>query len=171
MEQQLKGEDSLFYIKYNGVWCPIAYETSNSFSENVEMINTTTRDNAGWKTELPTNQSYSISLEAILTIDDKTANSNVLSYNKIRKMKRERTLIEWKRETFGGWYIDGGKAYIVDISDANSVGEVITFSLQLNGFGKPLETDARIRVLSNVAKTMIYTHPDEVTVIQTEKNI
>ena len=71
----------------------------------------------------------------------------------------------------GGWYIDSGKAYIVDISDSNAVGENITFSLQLNGFGKPLETDARIRVLSNVAKTMIYTHPDEVTVIQTEKNI
>ena len=139
MEEQLKGEDSLFYIKYNNIWCPIACETSNSFSENVEMINTTTRDNAGWKSELPTNQSYSISLEAvltILTIDDKTANLK-LSYNKIRKMKRERTLIEWKRETFGGLYIDSGKAYIVDISDANAVGEVITFSLQLNGFGKP----------------------------------
>ena len=140
MEQQLKGEDSLFYIKYNDVWCPIACETSNSFSETVEMINTTTRDNAGWKTEIPTNQSFSISLEAVLTIDDKTANSNVLSYYKIRKMKRERTLIEWKRETLGGWYIDSGKAYIVDISDANAVGEDITFSLQLNGFGKPLES-------------------------------
>ena len=98
MEQQLKGEDPLFYIKYNDVWCPIACKTSNSFSETVEMINTTTRDNAGWKTEIPTNQSFSISLEAVLTIDDKTANSNVLSYNKIRKMKRDRTLIEWKRE-------------------------------------------------------------------------
>ena len=155
MEQQLKGEDSLFYIKYNGVWCPIACETSNSFSESVEMINTTTRDNAGWKTEIPTNQSYSISLEAVLTIDDKTANSNVLSYNKIRKMKRERTLIEWKRETFGGWYIDSGKAYIVDISDANAVGENITFSIQLNGFGKPLESTARVSVLGYNSNTLV----------------
>lgn len=155
MEEQLKGEDSLFYIKYNGVWCPIACETSNSFSESVEMINTTTRDNAGWKTEIPTNQSFSISLDAILTIDDKTANSNVLSYNKIRKMKRERTLIEWKRETFEGWYIDGGKAYIVDISDANAVGEDITFSLQLNGFGKPLESTARVSVLGYNSDTLV----------------
>lgn len=155
-EQQLKGENSIFFIKYNNIWCPIACETSNSFSESVEMINTTTRDNGGWKTELPTIQSYSISLEAVLTIDDQTANSNVLSYNKIRKMKRDLALIEWKRETCGGWYIDEGKAHIVDISDANAVGEVITFSLTLNGFCKPLESDARIRVLSNVAKTMIY---------------
>jgi len=155
MEQQLKGEDSLFYIKYNDVWCPIACETSNSFSETVEMINTTTRDNAGWKTEIPTNQSFSISLEAVLTIDDKTANSNVLSYNKIRKMKRDRTLIEWKRETLGGWYIDSGKAYIVDISDANAVGEDITFSLQLNGFGKPLESTARVSVLGYNSNTLV----------------
>lgn len=155
MEQQLKGEDSLFYIKYNGVWCPVACETSNSLSENVEMINTTTRDNAGWKTEIPTNQSFSISLDAVLTIDDKTANSNVLSYNKIRKMKRERTLIEWKRETFRGWYIDGGKAYIVEISDANAVGEDITFSLQLNGFGKPLDSTARVSVLGYNSDTLI----------------
>lgn len=155
MEEQLKGEYSLFYIKYNNVWCPIACETSNSFSESVEMINTTTRDNAGWKTEIPTNQSYTISLEAILTIDDKTANSNVLSYNKIRKMKRERTLIEWKRETFGGWYIDGGKAYIVDISDSNTVGENITFSLQLNGFGKPLDSTARVSVLGYNSNTLV----------------
>ena len=33
MEEQLKGEYSLFYIKYNGVWCPIACETSNSLSD------------------------------------------------------------------------------------------------------------------------------------------
>lgn len=160
MEQQLKGENSIFFIKYNNIWCPIACETSNSFSESVEMINTTTRDNGGWKTELPTMQSYSISLEAVLTIDDQTANSNIISYNKIRKMKRDLTLIEWKRETWGGWYIDEGKAHIVDISDANAVGEVITFSLTLNGFGKPLESDARIRVLSNVAKTIIYTQEE-----------
>ena len=119
------------------------------------MINTTTRDNAGWKTEIPTNQSFSISLDAILTIDDKTANSNVLSYNKIRKMKRERTLIEWKRETLGGWYIDSGKAHIVDISDANAVGENITFSLQLNGFGKPLESTARVSVLGYNSNTLV----------------
>lgn len=155
MEQQIKGEDSLFYIKYNNIWCPIACETSNSFSENVEMINTTTRDNAGWKTEIPTNQSFSISLEAVLIIDDKTANSNVLSYNKIRKMKRDRTLIEWKRETLGGWYIDSGKAHIVDISDANAVGENITFSLQLNGFGKPLESTARVSVLGYNSNTLV----------------
>lgn len=154
-EQHLKGEDSIFFIKYNNVWCPIACETSNAFSENVEMMNTTTRDNGGWKTELPTLQSYSITLDAVLSIDDETANSNVLSYNKIRKMKRDLTLIEWKRETWKGWYIDEGKAHIVDVSDSNTVGEDITFSLKLNGFGKPLDGTARVNVLGADSDTMV----------------
>lgn len=154
-QQQLKGEDSIFFIKYNNVWCPIACETSNSLSENVEMINTTTRDNAGWKTERPTTQSYSISLEAVLKIDNETENNNVLSYHKIRKMKRDLTLIEWKRETWAGWYIDEGRAHIIDIGDSNTVGEEITFTLDLNGYGAPLEDTARVNVLGEDLETLI----------------
>ena len=151
----LKGEYSIFFIKYNNVWCPIACETSNSFSESVEMMNTTTRDNAGWKTELPTMQSYSISLEAILKIDNETENNNILSYNKIRQMKRNTELIEWKRETWAGWYIDSGKAHIVDIGDSNAAGEEITFNLSLSGFGKPNEDTARVNVLGEDLQTLI----------------
>ena len=158
----LKGEDSIFFIKYNNVWCPIACETSNSFSESVEMMNTTTRDNGGWKTELPTMQSYSISLEAVLKIDNETENNNILSYNKIRQMKRNRELIEWKRETWAGWYIDSGKAYIVDIGDSNAVGEEITFSLSLNGFGAPLEDSARIFVLGENNTVIIGNNNNEI---------
>jgi len=152
---QLRGEDSIFFIKYNNVWCPIACETSNSFSENVEMISTTTRDNGGWVSQRPTNQSYSISLEAVLTIDNESEGSNIISYNKIRKMKRDLTLIEWKRETWSGWYIDSGKAHISDISDSNVVGEDITFSLTLVGFGAPLEDTARVSVLGTDDETMV----------------
>lgn len=160
----LKGEDSIFFIKYNDVWCPISCETSNAFSENVEMINTTTRDNAGWKTELPTTQSYSISLEAVLKIDNETENSNVLSYNKIRAMKRNRELIEWKRETWGGWYIDAGKAYITEIGDSNAVGEELTFSLSLSGFGMPGEGTARVTVLGEDNDTVIAVKNDLIQV-------
>ena len=45
-------------------------------------------------------------------------------------MKRSLTLIEWKRETWGGWYIDSGKAHIIDIGDSNVAGEEITFNLR-----------------------------------------
>lgn len=134
---RILGENSIFFIKYNNIWCPISCETSSPISENVEMIDTTTRDNGGWKTEKPTLQSYSISVEAALRLDDEMDVSGVVSYNKLRLMKRNRELVEWKRETFGGWYIDQGKAYITDIGDSNAVGEEIMFSMSLSGFGAP----------------------------------
>ena len=149
------GEDSLFFIKYNGIWCPISCETSSPLSESVEMMNTTTRDNAGWKTEKPTLQSYSIAVDAMLRLDDETPTSNVLSYNKIRAMKRNRQLVEWKRETWGGWYIDQGQAYITEISDSNAVGEEISFSLTLSGFGAPTTDTARVNVLGYNSNTAV----------------
>lgn len=146
------GIDSIFYIKYDGLWCPISCEVSSPMSETVEMINTTTRDNAGWKTEKPTLQSYSISISAVLKRD---IDNEFISYNKIRQLKRNRTLIEWKRVLINGLYIDYGKAYIVDISDSNTVGEEITFDLSLNGYGKPLESTDLQYVLAEEIETLI----------------
>ena len=152
---RILGEDSIFYVKMNGEWLPISCETSSPMSENVEMLNTTTRDNNGWRTEKPTLQSYSISVEALLQLDDEFPDSGIVSYNKLRQMKRNRELIEWKRETFGGWYIDQGKAYITNISDSNAVGEEITFSMSLSGFGEPLTDSARVDVLGEDENTLI----------------
>ena len=152
---RILGEDSIFYVKMNGEWLPISCETSSPLSENVEMLNTTTRDNNGWRTEKPTLQSYSISVEALLQLDDESPDSGIVSYNKLRQMKRNRELIEWKRETFGGWYIDQGKAYITEISDSNAVGEEITFSMSLSGFGEPLTDSARVDVLGEDENTLI----------------
>lgn len=154
-DKPIQGQDSIFYIKYNSIWCPISCEISSPISESVEMTNTTTRDNGGWKTEKPTLQAYSIAIEALLKLDDEVSGSNVLSYNRIRKMKRNRELIEWKRETLSGWYIDSGKAHIIDISDSNTVGEEITFSLTLSGFGAPVEGTARIEVLGDGPETLV----------------
>ena len=59
----LDGKESIFFIKHQGEWCPISCETTNSMSENVKMIGTTTRDNEGWETSLPISQSYTFSLD------------------------------------------------------------------------------------------------------------
>lgn len=161
---RILGEDSIFFVKMNGEWLPISCETSSPMSENVEMLNTTTRDNNGWRTEKPTLQSYSISVEALLRLDDEFPDSGIVSYNKLRQMKRNRELIEWKRETFGGWYIDEGKAHITDISDSNTVGEDITFSLSLIGFGEPLTDSARVDVLGEDEETLIAVNNDLIQV-------
>lgn len=136
--QHYQGLESIFYIKYDGLWCPISCEISSPLSETIEMLNTTTRDNAGWKTERPTGQSYSLSIDAIETKDNY---NDIVSYRKIRKFKRDRIKIEWKRETIQNYLIDSGFGYITEISDANTVGEEISFNFTISGFGKPIENE------------------------------
>lgn len=164
----IKGIENLFYIKKNDVFFPVGCLTSSPIKEDVDMIDTTTRDNAGWKTSHPGNQSYSIELAGLMVQDDVDSGNEVLSYRELRTYKRNKTLIEWKRETLNGYYIDSGRAYISVISDSDPSDGFITFNATLIGYGKPEEYSDRVFVLGNGLKTEIYTHPDEVTVIQTQ---
>lgn len=165
----IKGKESLFYIEKGGDFYPVGCLTDSPMAEDVQMLETTTRENEGWITELPTNQSYNLNLDGLMVMDDEDSGNSVLSYRELRRMKRDKVLINWKRETLGGYYIDKGQAYITAISDADPADGFITFQATLRGFGKPQEDNARIYVLGNVPKTEIYTHPDEITVIQTEE--
>lgn len=164
-----KGEESLFYIKKNNVWFPVGCLTGSPLSEDVEMIETTTRDNGGWKTYYPTLQGYSIELSGYMVKDDSDSGNEVLSYHELRRMKRNLQLINWQRKTLNGYYIDEGQAYITNISDADEVGDMISFNASLLGYGKPIEDNERIYILGNGERTQIYTHPDKITVIQTEE--
>ena len=164
----IKGSESLFYIKKNVVYFPVGCLTSSPLSETVDMIGSTTRENEGWKTSLPTNQSYSIELSGLMVKDDYDSGNEVLSYRELRSKKRNKELVEWKRTTLGGYYIDSGKAYITAISDSDEADGFITFSASLVGFGKPDESNDRIYILGDDEKS-IYVHPDNNTVIQTIK--
>lgn len=164
----IKGKESLFYIKKNNVWFPVACLTSSPISEAVDMLETTTRDNASWKTSVPTNQSYTIALQGLMVMDDSDSNNKVLSYRELRSYKRNKTLIDWKRTTLSGYYIDNGKAYITSISDSDEADGFITFSATLQGYGMPSEDNERVYVLGDDDRKEIYTHDDNITVINTE---
>lgn len=164
----IRGKESMFYIKKNDVFFPVGCLTSSPLSEDVEMIDTTTRENEGWRTSLPTNQGYTIELSGLMVQDDEDSGNEILSYRELRAMKRNKELLDWKRETLNGYYIDSGKAYITAISDSDEADGFITFSASFVGYGKPIEDNARIYVLGNGQKTQIYTHPDGETVIQTK---
>lgn len=151
MSELLKGKNSIFYIKYDNIWTPIGCEKASPMTENAEMLDTTTRDNAGWKTSIPTLQGYSFAIEAMAKRDDV---EGVISYRKIRKLKRERTLIEWQRRTEVGYLIDFGKGHITNIGDSNDVAGEISFSLTIEGFGKPEE---------NVIADNYYVYADDIT--------
>lgn len=147
--KQIKGEENLFYIKKNGNWVPAACLTASPISENSETIKTTTRDNSGWNTDYPTNQGYTIALSGVMIKDDADSGNNIISYRELRSYKRNRTLIEWMRKTLSGWYVDSGKAHIIDVADSDTAGEWITFTATLLGYGRPEEGTDKVYLLGD----------------------
>lgn len=132
------GEDRILYIKYLGAWLPVGCLSGNSLSESAEMLPTTTRDNSGWMTSRPVMQSYSISFEG-LQINTTLAGGTftVASYDRLKLLKRSKTLLDWKIQGTIFPVVDFGKGYINEISEASNVGEFLSFSGTLVGYGIP----------------------------------
>lgn len=133
------GSDRILYIKQNGNWLPIGCLTSNSFAESSEMLPTTTRDNNGWSTARPTTQNYSISFEGI-QINTMVASGafTVASYDKLKILKRDKMLLDWKIQGTLFPTVDYGKCYINELSEASAVDDFLSFSGSMIGYGIPL---------------------------------
>ena len=111
-----KGEDRVLYIKINNEYLPIGCLTGDSFSESSEMLDTTTRDNAGWKTSTPTLQSYNISFDGlVINTSDLGGDQTKISYDRLTLLKRNKTLIEWKSQDTLGVFVSVGKGYITEL--------------------------------------------------------
>ncbi len=130
----INGVFKVLYIKKGDDYYPIGCLTSNSFDESSEMLDTTTRDNAGWDTSLPTNQSYSIAFDGLVTKD--FDDGVTISYYELRQLKRGRTLIEWKIEDTSN-NSDYGMGYIDSIGDSASIDELVSFTGNITGYGIP----------------------------------
>ena len=164
------GEDRILYIKINGSWLPIGCLTNNSFSESAEMIDTTTRDNQGWTTSRPLVQSYDISFEGLeINTTMSGGNFSVASYDKLKLLKRDKILLDWKIQGTVYPIVDYGKAYITSLSDSNPVGELISFTGAMTGFGKPLVTTLGTTVLNNGDPNVIINNGNPNILIRTSK--
>mgnify|MGYP000868614830 CR=1 FL=1 len=158
----IKGSASLFFIVRNGVEIPVGCLTSNPIDESAEMMETTTRDNEGWKTSIPMMQSYSIALDGFMTMDDPNSGRNIISYRELRKIKRNREQIVWKIKTLNGWYVDSGKAYIENISFTDPVDDMIGFSASLVGYGIPNDLNGEYDIYSDeITYNYTYSHEPE----------
>jgi predicted secreted protein len=146
------GTYKLLYIFVSGTYYPIGCLTSQSFSEQSDMLDTTTRQNAGgWKTSIPTNQSYNISFSGLITTDNK--GGAILTYNDIQALKRSRTLINWKTNNEATGYSDFGMGYITSLSNDAEVDSAIGFSAEIMGYGEPvlqLDTQENLNYTLNV---------------------
>lgn len=158
----IKGSASLFYIVRNGIEIPVGCLTSNPIDESAEMMETTTRDNEGWRTSVPMMQSYSIALDGFMTMDDPNSGKNIISYRELRKIKRNREQIVWKIKTLNGWYVDSGKAYIESISFTDPVDDFIGFSASLVGYGIPNDLNGEYDIYSDeITYNYTYSHKPE----------
>ena len=165
-----KGQDRILFIKVLGNYLPIACLQDNPFSETSEFIDTTTRDNAGWSTSRPNMQSYTISFSGLQVVTSVAGgNFNVISYDKLKQLKRSRTLLEWKIE--GSFpVVDYGKCYISELSEASPIDEFLTFNGSLVGFGIPLTTTKGTDVLnSGDPNELIVTDPTATQIIRTKQ--
>ena len=127
------GSEQILFILVDGLKVPIACLTDNSFQESVEMLNTTTADNKGWKTGRPLTQSYSISFSGI-QIESNFGAPQKASLDILRILKRRRELISWVIDT-GTTFTEGGQGYIVNLSESSSADGLLTFSGQILGYG------------------------------------
>lgn len=136
MEDFLNGSERILYFFINATWVKIGCLTDNSFNEDVDMVLTTTRNSGGWETSRPGAQRYSINFTGIQinTPGDDTA----ISYDEIKVLKRNRTIIDWKIEYVNGLTYDTGKAYIQRLGEAAPAGDFLTFDCELLGYGLPL---------------------------------
>tara|TARA_R110000744_G_scaffold99376_1_gene191867 strand:- start:2853 stop:3269 length:417 start_codon:yes stop_codon:yes gene_type:complete len=133
----IDGTYSILYIKWDGQFLPIGCLTSDSFSEDIEMLDSTTRDNLGWKTSTPTSQNYNISFEGIV----KNTNFNggdftKISLDRLRVLKRNRTLIQWQTQQSNSIFVKNyGFGYITSLSKSASTDEFINFNCEIEGTG------------------------------------
>jgi len=146
----VNGEDRILYVKYNGVYLPVGCLTGNGISDNTEMIDTTTRDNKGWKTQRPLVQGYSVSFSGLQINSTLVGgNFNVASYDKLIQFKRSKLLLEWKIQGSKYPIVDYGFGHIESIESTENVAEFMSFSGNLIGFGKPLTTSLGTVLLNN----------------------
>lgn len=132
----INGAIRIIYFKIGENYLPIGCLTDNSFSESASMLPTTTRDNSnGWESSRPTTQNYSIEFSGLVTAD--YFQTDKVTYNQIRSLKRNRTLVEW-RISVGDGNFDYGSAYLESLSDEATIDENVSFSGSMVGFGEPI---------------------------------
>ena len=152
----INGANRVLFIKWEEDYLPIGCLTSDSFSESAETLDTTTRDNEGWATSVPTNQSYNISFDGmVINTHFNGGDFTKISLDRLRYLKRNLTLIEWKTEDTNKVFVDSGKGYITEISDSSSIDEFISFNATITGYGQPTSTTAQVFNLQDGESNLI----------------
>ena len=146
----INGSDRILFFKINGNWLPIGCLTENSMDESSEFLETTTRDNNGWTTSRPIMQSYVLGFNGLqLNTTVSGGNFDAISYDRLKQLKRSKTLVDWKIEGTLYPIVDYGNAYISNLGEANVIDEFMSFSGSIVGFGEPKMVQKGTTVLNS----------------------
>lgn len=136
MSNYKNGTEEILYLDVSGTYYPIGCLTGNGFNEGVDMLETTTRENSdGWKTSIPTQQSYNIPFDGVVTTSD--ISGTVITYEDLMDLKRAKTKVAWKINSEMTGYSDVGYGYIRSLSKNAETDTFISFSAEIVGYGQP----------------------------------
>jgi len=153
----INGTYNILYVDFGvGGFFPIGLLTSNSFSEEIDFLDTTTQDNAGWKTQVLTNQSYNIEFSGIVINSISSfGDPTKIGYDRLQNIKRNRVLIDWKIINGRNGMTETGKGQIITLSNESNIDEFISFSATLKGYGTITQTEDLSGILDLPIETII----------------
>lgn len=132
------GAENILYIKIDDTFIPFACLTNNSFTEDVEMLETTTRANNGWKTSRPNAQSFSVSFEGLqINTTQSGGQTTKASYDRLKAIKRSRELQTFRIITSEGLFVEDFQGHITSIGEAAPVDDFLSFSGEILGWSEP----------------------------------
>ena len=128
------GQTELLYIKTDNGYLPIGCIVGHSFSEDTDMLDTTTLYDGGWETSTPVRQRANLSFNGL--VGDELTSTTKVTFQDLRSMKRNRELVEWKIDRADG-FADYGEGYITSIGESAEVDSLITFDANIKVEGEP----------------------------------
>jgi hypothetical protein len=95
-------------------------------------------------------QNYSVGFDGLqINTTENYGTFTVASYDRLKLLKRSKTLLDWKIQGTTFPVVDYGKCYITEISESSTVGEFLSFSGTMTGFGIPRTTTIGETILNN----------------------
>lgn len=141
----INGTYNVISIKWQGEYLPVGCIKSSGFTENTETIDSTTRDNNGWKSYRAVGQGYTLNFSGLVINTLHTGGDfTKLSYDRLQYLKRNLTEIEWREETKDLTFVSSGKGIITELGNTANIDEFISFDCTILGQGKPYSTTGQV---------------------------
>ena len=152
------GELRILHIKrIGGEWQQVAHLTSNSLDIETDFLETTTRENKGFATQIPILISSSISFEAIMFEDEDVGLK--AGYKILRELQKNKEKFEWKLEALNRNFTETGFGYIASLSESAPVDDTMTYSGSISVYGQIFEGIDEERPLAPVLSLSIIHFP------------